>query len=447
MKRIPYKHGDSRVLQDALAQGRRLSKAGITAMLLLLIGGGGWLGFAPLNGAVVAQGSITVSDHRKKVQHLEGGIIKEIYVQSGDRVKTGQPLLRLEEVQASALVEQLQDQLDAELARTTRLQAMQGQLPRMSFPEGLVQRAATRSKLRAILEQERTLFSIRKRQLDGQVSLLRGEVVQAREEVAGLERQLYSANQTAAYLGEEVGMNEELYNKQFISRARMLALKRSVAEKDEQRGQYQADLAQAKQRVAELELKILGLQDAYTREASDELKLSSQRVLELQERLRPSADLLRRQVVTAPVSGEVVGLEVHTVGGVIAPGETLMEIVPEKQLLVAEAKVRIEDIAHIRENGPVNVQLDAYKQRTTPLVKGKVIYISADSLTDNVNGMQLPYYLVKMELDKTSLQEAGDLQLTPGMPVTVFIQTRGRSGLDYLVEPVTDTVRKAFREY
>lgn len=434
-------------LQQALAQGGKLSRVGAVAAAILLVGGGGWLAFAPLNGAVVAQGSITVSDYRKKVQHLEGGIVKEIYVQAGDQVKSGQPLLRLEEVQANAVVEQLQDQLDLEQARASRLQAMQSRAVRPEFPDELVRRAEFRPKLDTILSQEQSQFQFRKRQLDEQILLIRREIARAREEVAGLEQQLHSANQTASYLDEELAMHEDLYNKQFISKARFLALKRSVAEKGEQRGQYQAELAQAHQRVAELELRIMGVQDAYMREASDELKQTNQRMLELEERLRPSQDLLKRQLVSAPVAGEVVALSVHTPGGVIAPGETLMEIVPEKQILVAEAKVRIEDVAHVRENSPVDVQLNAYKQRTTPLVKGRVIYISADSLTDNVNGMSIPYYAVKVELDQKSMLHAGDPRLTPGMPVTIFIQTRARTGLDYLLEPVTDTVRSSFREY
>lgn len=437
----------SESLQQALVQGGKLSRMGATAAVVLVVGGGGWLGFAPLNGAVVAQGSITVSDHRQKVQHLEGGIVKEIYTHAGDRVKRGQPLLRLEEVQANAVVEQLQDQLDLELARASRLQAMQRRAARFEFPEDMVRRAEFRPKLRVILQQEKSLFEFRKRQLEEQLALIRREIGRTHEEVSGLELQLHSSNQSASYLDEELVMHEDLYNKQFISKARYLALKRSVAEKGEQRGQYRAELAQAQQRAAELELRMLGAQDAYMREASDELKLSNQRILELQERLRPSLDMLNRQVIAAPSDGEVVALAVHSPGGVIAPGETLMEIVPDKRALVAEARVRIEDIAHVREGNPVDVQLNAYRQRTTPLVGGKVIYISADSLTDNVNGMAIPYYSVKVELDKESLQHAGDPQLTPGMPVTIFIQTRARTGLDYLTEPVTDTVRGAFREY
>lgn len=435
------------ILEQASARGRKVGRVGVVAVVLFFGVIGGWMAFAPLHGAVVVPATLVVPNYRKTVQHLEGGIVSEIFVRQGEFVKAGQPLLRLSDVQASAVVEMLQDQLDAEHARSARLNAERALQATLSFPDELAARAKKQPKLMTILGAERTLFNARQRQLAGQIAVLRTQIRQIREEIIGLEAELAAANEVNAYLTEELKMNEDLLDKKFVQKTRVMGFKRAVAEKDERRGEYIAEIAKARQKISEAELRIIGLNDAYVKEASGELKESNQKMLDLQERLKPSEDALKRQIVVAPVSGEVVDLKVHTIGGVVAPREPLLDIVPQETTLIVEGKVRTDEIAYVLPNAPVTVQLSAFKQRLTPMIDGKVTYISADTLTDSVNGVPVPFYRIQAALDAKSLQDAGISKLAPGMPAVVFVQTRQRSALDYMVEPVTDSLRKSLREY
>lgn len=430
---------------DPFHDGRRISRAGIVLIVLAFGGLGGWAALAPLNGAVIVPGQIRVDSYRKTVQHLEGGIVKEILVRPGDHVKKDQPLIVLEDVQASAMVDVLRNQLDALLARGTRLLAEKRRLTRLDFPADLAKRAAD-PRVAVILKAETGFFQARRKLVDGQAELLRTQIKQTQEEIAGLTGQVKSADENIAYLKEEQGINESLYDKKFVAYTRLLTFKRAVAEKEEKRGEYLALIAQAKQKTSELNLRIASLYDNYAKEATDELKEVEKNITDIREKLRPSQDALKRQTITAPIAGEVVDLKVHTTGGVIAPREPLMDIVPQDSRLIVEGKVRVDDITEVSEGKEADVQLNAFKQRTTPKVAGKVTYVSADALVDNTPAGPMPYYQVYVEVDRKSLREIGDLRLAPGMPATAFIKTRARTPLEYLLQPITDTLRKAMRE-
>lgn len=434
-------------LEGAVAGGRRVIRLGGWVIAVFFGLGGGWLALAPLNGAVIADGTLIVGAYRKTVQHQEGGIVKAILVKEGDHVAQGQPLLTLAEIQASSSTEILQGQLDGELLRAARLAAERTRNDRFAVPKAVAERAKANSSLAALVAAERQLFETRREQLRGQVSVLKTQVIQVREEAAALEERYQTALKSAGLIGEELAMSEELRARNFVQKTQVIGLKRSMSEKEEQRGEFKAQIAQAKQKATDIELRILGLFDAYMRDAADELKDVNRRILDLQERIRPNADVLDRLVVRAPVSGEVVDLRVTTVGGVVGAREMLAEILPDNTGLIVEAKVRIADIAHIKAGDPVEVQLSAYQQRVTPLIKGRMVYISADSLVESVNGAPASYYKAQAVIDPVALKAAGSPPLLPGMPAVLFIQTRTRTALEYLVEPVTDVWRQAFREY
>ena len=261
-----------------------------------------------------------------------------------------------------------------------------------------------------------------------------------------MQNQVTAADANRKVLAEELAINQDLYRRQFVQQTRLMAFERALADKDESRSSYQAELAKAQQKVVELELKAIALQDDYVRRASDEYAEANRRALDLQERLRPLTSVLARQVVVSPIAGEVVDLKVHTVGGVIAPREVLMDIVPAQRQLLIEGKVRPEDVAELRAGQRVDVQITAFKQRATPLLTGQLTYISGDSLVELSNGMSVPYYLVQASIDSPS-EKAIPARLGPGMPATLFIQTQARTAWDYLVQPLGDSLRKAFKEH
>lgn len=444
------------VLPDPFQAGARIGRAGTLAIAGLFGTALLWLGLAPLNGAVVLPAQVKVGAYRKTVQHLEGGIVRAVFVKSGDHVQAGQALLQLEEVVADAAVQGQQDQLDAERARSHRADAERLLRPALAYPAELRDRAAGSAKLRSLLAAEAELFGTRRKQLLGQTALLHHQAGQVRLEVAGLQEQMVAANANRKLLADELAINQELLKREFVQQTRVMSFERALADKDESRGAYKAEHAKAQQKLLDLELKVISLQDEYIKRASDEYAESNRRALDLQERLRPLRNALARQVVTAPVAGEVVDLHVHTVGGVIGPREVLMEIVPEAPTLLIEGKLRPEDVADIALGQPVQIQITAFKQRSTPLLTGRLSYVSADSLTDNgaggtggangVNGPSGPHYLVQITVDPASEQTL-PMRLGPGMPATVFIQTQPRSALDYLLAPLTDSVGRAFKEH
>ncbi len=432
---------------EPLHEGRRIARSGLILIAVFFGGLGLWSLFAPLSGAVIVPGVVKVFSERKTVQHREGGIVKEILVKNGDRVKRGQPVILLEEVQVSAVVELLRQQLDAELAKAARLAAEAGRRPAIAFPEALLARRGA-PKVAVTLRSEQAQFDARRTLLDSQVSLLRSQMRQIEEEIRGLSSQVRSADEYVALMREELRMNEQLYEKNFVAYPRLLEIKRRLAEKEEKRGEYHSLIAQGKQKLSEIELRVATLLANYVREATDLLKESERTIADLREKLRPAEDAFERLEIAAPIDGEVVGLRVFTAGGVIGPREPLMDIVPLDAPLVVEGKMQVQDIDEVRVGQKAEVMFSAYKRRTTRMVDGKVTYLSADRLAETAPGSPAPYYfLVHVEVGKAELKSLGsDIQLTPGMPAEAYIKTRERPAIMYLLEPVTDTLRKAFRE-
>lgn len=432
---------DAEIFDDS----RKVIRAGLVVIALFFGIFGTWAVVAPIAGAIVVEGSVKVDQHRKTVQHLEGGIVKEILVRPGDKVRQGQPLIMLHDVQASATVEMLRIQLDSLHARAARLRTEKARQRPVAFPERLLEREKKEPTVAALLAAERGFFNARLQSVEGQVALLRQQNREALEELKSLEASMRSAEQFIANTKEELALNEKLYKDNFVSYTRVLALQRPLMEKEEKRSEYMAGISQTRQKIGDRELRIAALFDGYVKEATDELKDVERQTADLEERLRPTEDQLRRQTITAPLAGEVVDLKVTSVGGVIAPREALLDIVPAQPRVLVEARVRVDDIDEVKVSQPVDVMLTAYKRRTTPKIDGKVVYVAADSVSEPGPAGQ-PYYQVHIEVDSKSLADAGNFALTPGMPITAFIRTRDRTFLHYILEPITDTLRKSMRD-
>lgn len=431
---------------EPAAIAKRTIRSGMWLIVVAFGGFGTWAALAPISGAVIVPGTVKVEAYRKTVQHLEGGIVEEILVRNGERVREGQKLLVLDSVQAVASVGVLQTELDAEIARQQRLQAEAARAETVTYSPQLLKRRSTSPELGEMMDAENNLFVARRRLIDNQANILRAQIGAISEEINGLQAQVRSADQHVGFIREQLQINDTLNRGNFVARTRVLDYRRQLAQKEEDRGEYVAKIGVARQKIKDIELRIENLYNTYVREASDALNASPRRIAALKEQIRPRADQLKRAVVVAPIAGTVVDVKIHTSGGVIAPGEHLMDIVPEDAGLIVEGKMRVRDIRHVRIGSQVDLQLVAYKRRVTPRVPGTLTYISADSLSEHTSAGEQPYYLVQIMVKKEDLQEAGDLELTPGMPVDAFIRTTERTMIEYLSQPITDRLQHAFRE-
>ena len=429
---------------NAAKQAKKTIKIGLLVIALVFGGLGGWMLFAPLHGAVIAPGQVKVESSRKTIQHLEGGIVAKILVHEGDLVQQGQTLLTLESTQIDAQVNMLKDQMAAEQASTARFNAEKNNLAHIAFPKILLEHQKV-STVAEIMRNESYLFNTRRNTLSNEINLLNGQKREVEGEIVALNDQIKASDKTIGYLRDELNANEKLADKGFVSQPHLLEFKRSLSTEEDKQGEYQANIARARQKINEVGLRIATLKHEYTAQASNALKDSQDKIFDLQERTRIPEDVMRRQNITSPVTGRVVDLKVHTVGGVIAAREPLMDIVPEQRELIVQSHVALSDIDDVRLGMDAEVRLSAYKQRTTSLVKGKVIYVAPDSLVDEAS--KTAYYPVHVKVDTKSMQEAGDnIKLYPGMPAEVYIVTQTRTAAQYLFEPILSTLRRSFRQ-
>jgi HlyD family type I secretion membrane fusion protein len=422
-------------LGPTVRRGLALIAAGLAAL-------GAWAIAAPLSGAIIAAGYVKVDLNRKVVQHQEGGTVRVVHVRDGERVKQGQELLVLDDVRIDAQLDLLRTQLDAERAKAARLEAERAYAAGPAYPADLAKRRSE-PKVGELLGREMVLFRARREALDTQIALLRRQIRETQDEIGALDEQLAAEARALKLQKEELSTNERLLEQGYVQRTRIMTLNRAVAEYEARHGERRAELSKARQRAGELELRVLAMRNTYAQTAADELKETSARIFDLEERIRPSKDASERQKITAPIAGEVVGLRVFTQGAVIGPREVLMEIVPDEKRLIVEARIRPEDINHVHTGSLAEVRLTAYQQRSTPLVEGTVTYVSADRLAEPQTG--IAYYMVHIDVPPEKLAE-GRQRLQAGMPAEVFIRTDERTALDYLAAPVTSYLRRAMRE-
>jgi HlyD family type I secretion membrane fusion protein len=404
---------------------------------------GVWLVLAPLAGAVIAAGFVKIDMNRKVVQHQEGGIVKQILVRDGERVRQGQVLVVIDDVKLDATLDLLRAQHDGERAKAARLEAERAFLAAVAFPPELAKRS-DEPKVAEFLQREIALFRARRQALDSQVEVLRKQIRQTGDEAKALGAQVAAEERALKSQKEELVLNEKLASQGFVQRTRLMQLERGVSEYEARLEEHRAELAKTGQRTSELELRILAQRNTYVQSATDELKEISTRLFDLEERLRPSKDAADRQRITSPIAGVVVGQRVFSSGAVVGPREVLMEIVPEDKTLIVEVRIRPEDINHVRMGSDAEVRLTAYQSRTTPLVAGSVTYVAADRAQDQQTGA--PYYVVHVDVPASALEQAGKLRMTAGMPAEVYIRTDSRTPFDYLLAPVTAYLRRGMRE-
>lgn len=424
---------------------RRPVRAGVLLIALFFGGIGGWAASAPLAGAAIAPGVISPDGSRRTVQHLEGGIIREILVRDGSLVRAGDPLIVLEDVQARASVDVLRARFHTLGATQARLMAEQAGANSVNFPAWLIEATDDDPTALEAMVAQRALFETRAKALQDRKDILSRRIEQLREEIAGLEAQIVADSRQIVLIEEEIRGVEELYRKGLERKSRLLALQRARAEIEGDRAERRARIARARQAIGETELQIIAQDTAQLQAVSEEASQVQVELAEVEQRLAASRDVLERTLITAPVDGTVVGLRFRTAGGVVRPGEPVLEIVPEHEELLIDARVSPLDIDVVRPGLPARVVLPAFQQRYLPQIEGRVRQVSADAMVDAQTGER--FFQARVEIDRDQIAALGpELELTPGMPAEVYITTGERTALDYLLRPFYDSLRRAWRE-
>ncbi|WPZ36936.1 HlyD family type I secretion periplasmic adaptor subunit [Thalassobaculum sp. OXR-137] len=413
------------------------------AILFLFFGVFGvWAGFAPLGSGAIAMGQVQVAGSQKVVQHLEGGIIKEIRVQEGDTVKEGDVLMVLEGTRASVDQGRLFQRVLALKGQEARLIAERDETAVVSYPDDL-KRLADDPYVQSIMDGESRLFDGRRAAYQGQQGLLDKRVAKSREEIVALRAQQRSDARQLQIIEEEIKGVRELFNKGLERKPRLLALEREQAALQGSIDNREALMARAEQTIAETEYQRLTVQEQNRAEIETDLRETQTQLRDLREQLVSADDSIARNTVRAPIGGKVYGLRFHTVGGVIGPAEPLLNIAPDDDELIVRAQLQPTDIDVVQIGAPATVRLTSYSQRTAKPIDGRVIDISPDVM-QSAEGTQ-PYYEARVRLSEEMMRQ-NDVELVPGMPAMVIISTGDQTLLDYLISPLTRSLETALRE-
>jgi HlyD family secretion protein len=417
-----------------------------TSLVLALLFGGGlvvWALGTRVNGAVISQGALVVDSSVKKVQHQTGGVVGEIAVREGSHVEAGDVVIRLDDTIPRANLGIVSKSFDEVTARIARLEAERDELDKVIFPAELERKVLDRDAQRA-LDGEQGLFTLRRTAREGQKAQLRERIVQLEQEIDGILAQTDAKAKEVSLIRRELEGVKDLYRKNLIQLTRLTALQREEARLEGERGSLLAQAAQARGKVAETKLQILQIDQEFRSDVAKELRELQSKAAELGERQVAAQDQLDRVEVRAPLSGTVHQLAVHTVGGVVQPGEAMMLVVPDREGLAVEVKVPPQDIDHLHLGQEASLRFSAFNQRTTPEIEGRVSMIAADLTVDQRTGQS--YYVARVAVDPQQMERLGQVKLIAGMPVEAYIMTGDRTVLSYLLKPLADQMGKAFRQ-
>ncbi len=402
-----------------------------------------WSVTAPLNGAVVAEALVKVEGNRKAVQHLDGGIVKQLNVKEGAHVATGDILAVLDDSQARAEYDVYFKQEMVLRATQARLMAELNRIAKPAAPPEMGERLAEPAVVE-IWNAQLQQFESRKASLEGQRIVVRERINQLRAQVGGNEQQLAAYGKQMESVKNEMSTIAPLVEQGLIARPRLLQLERTAYGLEGQLAATTADMAKARQAIAEQSQQLAQVDNERTTDVSKDLRDTQAMLLEVIPRVTNARAVLGRMDIRAPYAGTVVGLNVFAVGAVILRGDRILDIVPDGDALTVEAQIAVDQISDVHPGMQAEVHLTAYKQRITPMVRGDVIQVSADRLTDNRTGVS--YYTVLVRIDQKELDELPNVRLYPGMPATVMIQTVERTAFDYLMGPLTASLNTGFRQ-
>ena len=425
----------------AATRGWRLT--GFAVAGVAVFGGGLWSATARLDGAAIAPGVLAVESSRKSIQHLEGGIVGRILVADGDHVIAGQDLVRFDDTYARATLDLLRGQQAAAEALRARLTAERDGRTEIDFPDSLLARADEPAVADAILAQV-DAFAAGQSSIGDEVAVLDQRIAKWRGESTGIGRQRAAAQRRLALMREELANNEEGVKAGVVARNRVLALRRQVAELEGEIAELDTGIAAARDAVSELQAQRRLPSGRRDHQVAEQLQAVHAQLADLQEKIFAARDVLRRTRVAAPMSGRVVDLRVHTEGGVVQPGEALMDLVPDSDRLIVDLRVHPRDRDVVRAGMPARVRLTAFNARETPPLAGTVVSISADRLVDPASGAE--YFAARVVPDRAAWDDAGRPEIAPGMQAEAYLVTGERTVLDYLLEPLTRSLERAGRE-
>jgi HlyD family secretion protein len=404
----------------------------------------GWGATAQLSGAVIANGVVVVESEVKKVQHPSGGRVGELWVRNDQHVTAGDVVVRLDETQTRANLGVFTKSLDELHARQARLEAEKDNAADIQLPLDLLQRESADADVGRILRGERKLFALRREARSGEKAQLRERIAQLKQQIAGISEQIDAKSAEIDFIQKELKNVLDLWKKRLVPLNRLITLQRDAARIGGERGRLIAAKAEAAGRISEVELQIIQVDQDNRSKVAEELSDVRAKIAELSERKIAAEDQLKHIDIRAPQTGRVHELIVHTVGGVITPGETIMLIVPDNDVLSVQARVAPNDIDELRPDQPVLLRFTAFNLRTTPQLNGRISWIAADQTEDQKTGKT--YYTVRIAVPEKEVARLHGLRIIPGMPVEAFIQTESRTMLSYLLKPLADQIMRTFRE-
>ncbi len=418
-------------------------KQGLIGAFILFVIMGGWAAVFKIKGAVIAPGQVVVEGKPKTLQHLDGGIVGEILVKNGDKVKENQIVMRLDQTAKHANKTIVEKRLYEALARSARLKAERDKASKIVWPEELL-RLENQLDIQLMMNGQTKLFEARKKASRGLVSQLRQRITQSSEQIKGLNDLISSKQAQKKLIEQELVGQRKLLIKGLTHKSRILGLERELAKLSGDISSHRSEISKTQSTINETNIQILQIEKDHMAEVLEELRQVESEISDLREQFIAASDELKRVDITSPVTGIVHNMEITTIGGVVTPGQPIMQIIPTNERLVVEARVLPQDIDQVYSGQKARVVMSAFNRNIVPELNGLVIDRSADALVDEMTGMQ--YFSVRVEIPQEEKEKLGDLVLVPGMPAEIFLQTKDRTVMSYLLKPFKDHLGRAFRE-
>ncbi len=423
----------------------KLIIAGLLVIGLFFGGLGGIAATLPFSGAVIAEGIVKISDERKIIQHLEGGIVDQIFVKEGNKVNRGDVLIKLRSSAVDASFDMTKGMLLDYRVKADRLSAEKSLIETIQWSKEISNRL-TDPETQKIIQKETEIFNSRKETLLANINMNRARIRQLKEQISGAEDELVSRKFIIVSLKEEINIKEPLVQENYIDNTELLRLRRQLEENLGMIATKKQAIAASLEKIEEIKISSIDLRNDFKERAVTELGKANESIFEFKERLRPSKDARDRLDIVAPLAGEVINLKIHSEdGGVIRPGEPILDIVPNEAKLVIECKLRLDKITKVKVGQKARIQLAAFNRITTPPISGEVTYISPDMVEQMTPQGPMYHYILKA-LPKEGELEKNNAYLSSGMPATCFIETERRTFLQYLIEPILLNFDRAVKE-